>query len=33
VPSGPDETTGTINTADPAPRRGNEEATVTAGAR
>ena len=31
--SGPDDTTGTINTADPVPRRGSEEATETVGAR
>jgi len=31
--SGPDDTTGTINTADFTPRRGSEEATETAGAR
>jgi hypothetical protein len=31
VSSGPVETTGTINTADPVPRRGREEATETVG--
>jgi hypothetical protein len=33
VSSGPDETTGTINTADPVPRRGSEDAMETLGAR